>query len=261
MCLLTHCIMEKRNEELSLKGFKWLSFESLKALLFCWIWIWMTHTFDFLIISVIIPLHKAFPGAVLERIWYQMYRHMVQNNISETIEPNWLKNFITIPGQNSDSNTIFSPIGSKAPCTKCQRKRALCSQDWWQVTYWFNLSCIWVHLFQLFWFPKFWSKFYKVWPNFDLKNVFLQTQNGFSQDGLIPKVWTFYLAPVKSYSTNCPQNSKANLSVALQPLKLQIAEKVLRPMKFRPKASVFTNPHPFWKVVVPIQVLWSHSSI
>ena len=106
---------------------------------------------------------------------------------------------------------------------------------------------------------KFWPSLIKFWPNFDLKNVFLQTQNGFSQDGLIPKVWTFYLAPFKSYSTKCAQNSKANFSVALRPLKLQIAEKVLRPMKFRPKASVFTYPHPFWKVVVPIQVLWSHS--
>ena len=33
----------------------------------------MTHTFDFLIISVLIPLHKVFPGAVLEGIWYQIY--------------------------------------------------------------------------------------------------------------------------------------------------------------------------------------------
>ena len=96
--------------------------------------------------------------------------------------------------------------------------------------------------------------------NFDLKNVFLQTQNGFSQNGLILKVWTFYLAPFKSYLTKCAQNSKANFPVALRPLKLQIAEKVLRPMKFRPKTSVFTYPHPFWKVVVPIQVLWSHST-
>ena len=107
---------------------------------------------------------------------------------------------------------------------------------------------------------KIWPSLTKFWSNFDFKNLFLQTQNGFSQDGLIPKVWTFYLALFKSYSTKCAQNSKANFSVALRPLKLQIAEKVLRPMKFRPKASVFTYPHPFWKTSAPIQVLWSDSS-
>ena len=106
---------------------------------------------------------------------------------------------------------------------------------------------------------KIWQSLTKFWSNFDLKNVFLQTQNGFSQDWLIPKVWTFYLAPFKSYLAWCAQNSKANFSVTLRPLKLQIGEKMPRPMKFGPKASVFTYPHPFWKVVVPIQVLRTHS--
>ena len=107
---------------------------------------------------------------------------------------------------------------------------------------------------------KIWQSLTKFWSNFDLKIFFLQTQNGFSQDWLIPKVWTFYLTPFKSYLARCAQNSKANFSVTLRPLKLQIGEKMPRPMKFGPKASVFTYPHPFWKVVVPIQVLRTHSS-
>ena len=106
---------------------------------------------------------------------------------------------------------------------------------------------------------KIWPSLTKFWSNFELKNVFLETQHGFSQDKLIPKVWTFYLTPFKSYLTKCAQNSKADLSVTLRPLKLQITEKVLRPMKFRPKATVFTYPHPFWKTSAPIQVLWSDS--
>ena len=108
---------------------------------------------------------------------------------------------------------------------------------------------------------KIWPSLTKFWSNLDLKNVFLQTQNGFCQDGLIPRVWSFFLAPFKSYLAWCAQNSKADLSVTLRPLKLQIGEKMPRPMKFRPKASLFTYPHPFWKVMVPIQVLWSHSRL
>ena len=107
---------------------------------------------------------------------------------------------------------------------------------------------------------KIWPSLTKFWSNFDLKNVFLQTQNGFCQDGLIPKVWSFYLVLFKSYSTLCAQNSKANFTVTLGPLKLQIVEKVPWPMKFRLKPLVFTYPHPFWKVLVPIQVLRTHSN-
>ena len=32
---------------------------------------------------------------------------------------------------------------------------------------WHDFSCILVHLFELFWFSKFWSKFDQVWLNFD----------------------------------------------------------------------------------------------
>ena len=129
----------------------------------------------------------------------------------------------------------------------------------WLTWFFMHLSAfIWTFLISKI-LIKIWPSLTKFWSNFDLKNVFLQTQNGFCQDGLIPKVWTFFLAPFKSYLAWCAQNSKANFSVTLRPLKLQIGEKMPRPMKYRPKASVFTYPHPFWKVVVPIQVLWSHS--
>ena len=107
---------------------------------------------------------------------------------------------------------------------------------------------------------KIWPSLTKFWSNFDLKFFFLQTQNGSCQDELISKVWTFYLTPFKSYLAWCAQNSKANFTVTLRPLKLQIAEKVPWPMKFRLKPLVFTYPHPFWKVLVPIQVLRTHST-
>ena len=106
---------------------------------------------------------------------------------------------------------------------------------------------------------KIWPSLTKIWSNFDLNFFFLQTQNGFCQDELISKVWTFYLTPFKSYLAWCAQNSKANFTVTLRPLKLQIAERVPWPMKFRLKPLVFTYPHPFWKVLVPIQVLRTHS--
>ena len=112
---------------------------------------------------------------------------------------------------------------------------------------WHDFSCIWVRLFELFWFPKFWSKFDQVWPNFDQiltsKMFSFKPKMGFPKMDWFPKFEVFY--PFKSYSTLCAQNSKANFTVTLRPLKLQIAEKVLRPMKFRPKPSVFTYPHPF----------------
>ena len=103
---------------------------------------------------------------------------------------------------------------------------------------------------------KFDQNLIKFWPQF----FFLQTQNGFCQDELISKVWTFYLTPFKSYLAWCAQNSEANFTVTLRPLKLQIAERVPWPMKFRLKPLVFTYPHPFWKVLVPIQVLRTHST-
>ena len=47
---------------------------------------------------------------------------------------------------------------------------------------------------------------------------------------------------------------KADFSITLRPLKLQISEKVLRPMKFRLKALVLTYPKPFGMKVGGSQV-------
>ena len=41
------------------------------------------------------------------------------------------------------------------------------------------------------------------------------------------------------------ETPKVDFSIILQPLKLQITEKVLKPMKFRSKALVLTYPKPF----------------
>ena len=54
---------------------------------------------------------------------------------------------------------------------------------------------------------------------------------------------------------------KADFSITLRPLKLQISEKVLRPMKVRSKALVLTYPKPFGMKVGGSQVISTDNRI
>ena len=96
---------------------------------------------------------------------------------------------------------------------------------------------------------KIWPKFGQVWPNFDqiLGSNFLSFHHkmGFAKMHWFPKYELFMSKGSKVIALGALEPPKADFSITLRPLKLQISEKVLRPMKDRPKALVFAYPHPF----------------
>ena len=124
-----------------------------------------------------------------------------------------------------------------------------------------DFSCIWVHLFDTFEWKKIWPKFGQVWPNFDqiLGSNFLSFHHkmGFGKMHWFPKYEIFLSNGSKVIALGALEPPKADFSITLRPLKLQISEKVLRPMKFRSKALVLTYPKPFGMKVGGSQVFWT----
>ena len=96
---------------------------------------------------------------------------------------------------------------------------------------------------------KNWPKFGQVWPNFDqiLGSNFLSFHHkmGFGKMHWFPKYELFMSNGSKVIALGALEPPKADFSITLRPLKLQISEKLLRPMKVRPKALFFAYPHPF----------------
>ena len=124
-----------------------------------------------------------------------------------------------------------------------------------------DFSCMWVHLFDTFEWKKIWPKFGQVWPNFDqiLGSNFLSFHHkmGFGKMHWFPKYEIFLSNGSKVIALGALEPPKADFSITLRPLKLQISEKVLRPMKFRSKALVLTYPKPFGMKVGGSQVFWT----
>ena len=111
---------------------------------------------------------------------------------------------------------------------------------------------------------KNWPKFGQVWPNFDqiLGSNFLSfhPKMGFGKMHWFPKYEIFLSNSSKVIALGDLEPPKANFSITLRPLKLQISEKVLRPMKFRSKALVLTYPKPFGMKVGGSQVFSTDST-
>ena len=76
-----------------------------------------------------------------------------------------------------------------------------------------------------------------------------------------PKYEIFLSNGSKVIALGALEPPKADFSITLRPLKLQISEKVLRPMKFRSKALVLTYPKPFGMKVGGSQVFWTGSTL
>ena len=83
---------------------------------------------------------------------------------------------------------------------------------------------------------------------------------GFAKMHWFPKYELFMSKGSKVIALGALEPPKADFSITLRPLKLQISEKVLRPMKFRSKPLVLTYPKPFGMKVGGSQIISTDSN-
>ena len=89
----------------------------------------------------------------------------------------------------------------------------------------------------------------QVWPNFDknfdLKKISFHPKMEFVKMHWFPEYELFISLGAKVIPLGAFEPPKANFTMTLRPLKLQIGENVFKPIKVRPKVLVFAYPHTF----------------